>query len=217
MANKLHDVDPPLESSGGGTVIEVGQTIRLSASATLDNNARIAVSKNSGAVVGTRRKLNLIEGANVTLTVADDAGGEKVDVTIAAAAGGGGASATTIETDLGPPKTSGKFTIVDAAITAAKKVLIWQAPGPYTGKGTLADEAEMDGIDCLAIPGSGQAVVGWRVRGGFRPAIPLAEGNVDRQAASTLAPPQDDPQSRNGLAVLGKVKGNFKFSYVVFA
>jgi len=56
----------------------------------LDATARVSVSKNSGAIVGTRRELNLIEGANITLTIADDAVNEEVDITIAAAGGGGG-------------------------------------------------------------------------------------------------------------------------------
>lgn len=42
----------------------------------------VSVKKNSGAVVGTRRNINVIEGSNVTLTVADD--GTDIDVTIAA-------------------------------------------------------------------------------------------------------------------------------------
>ncbi len=41
----------------------------------------------AGTAVGTRRALNLIEGANVTLTVADDAGNDRVNVTVAAASG----------------------------------------------------------------------------------------------------------------------------------
>jgi hypothetical protein len=41
------------------------------------------VRKNSGPDVGSRRRLNLIEGSNVTLTVADDPTDEEVDVTIA--------------------------------------------------------------------------------------------------------------------------------------
>ena len=41
----------------------------------------------AGTAVGTRRALNLIEGANVTLTVADDAGNDRVNVTVAAAGG----------------------------------------------------------------------------------------------------------------------------------
>jgi hypothetical protein len=46
-------------------------------------NARVAVRKNSGATVGTRRRVNLIEGSAIALTVADDSGSEEVDVTIA--------------------------------------------------------------------------------------------------------------------------------------
>jgi len=50
----------------------------------------VAVSKNSGATVGTRSELNFIEGANITLTIADDAGNDEIDITITGAAGGGG-------------------------------------------------------------------------------------------------------------------------------
>src|SRR6185312_16037977 len=49
----------------------------------LDAVARSNVKKNGGAVVGTRRTLNLIEGANIAITAADDNAGEKVDITIA--------------------------------------------------------------------------------------------------------------------------------------
>jgi hypothetical protein len=47
------------------------------------------ISKNSGANVNAanRSVLNFIEGANITLTIADDAAGDEVDITIAAAAG----------------------------------------------------------------------------------------------------------------------------------
>lgn len=56
--------------------------------ATNDSNGRVAIKK-SGAVVGTRRGLNLIPGSGVTLTVADNATSEAVDVTIASTGGGG--------------------------------------------------------------------------------------------------------------------------------
>lgn len=49
----------------------------------------ITVRKNTGADAGTRSRLNLIEGSNVTLTVADDAGSDEVDITIAASGGSG--------------------------------------------------------------------------------------------------------------------------------
>lgn len=49
----------------------------------LDAIAKTTVRKNTGADVGSRRRLNFIEGANITLTVTDDVPGEEVDVTIA--------------------------------------------------------------------------------------------------------------------------------------
>ena len=48
-----------------------------------------AVSKNDGADVGVRRRINFREGANVTLTVADDPINHEIDVTIAAAGASG--------------------------------------------------------------------------------------------------------------------------------
>lgn len=60
-------------------------TLGFDSAAALNNNARVAVRRNTGATVGTRRRLNLIEGANVTLTVSDDSVDEEVDVTISAA------------------------------------------------------------------------------------------------------------------------------------
>ena len=57
-----------------------------------------------------------------------------------------GVTYTTIEKDLGATKRSGKFTITGTGFTVGKQVLIYQATGPYTGKGTLADECQMDSI-----------------------------------------------------------------------
>jgi hypothetical protein len=62
----------------------------------------VDISKNSGATVGTRPKINFIEGSNVTLTIADDAGNGEVDVTIASS-GGGAASVSTSGTAPGSP------------------------------------------------------------------------------------------------------------------
>ena len=50
---------------------------------------KIEVTKNSGAVVGTRKQLNLIEGSNVTLTIADDSGNDHIDITIESSGGAG--------------------------------------------------------------------------------------------------------------------------------
>lgn len=46
---------------------------------------KVKVDK-GGTLVGTRQEINLIEGSNVTLTVADNSGSDRVDVTVAAAA-----------------------------------------------------------------------------------------------------------------------------------
>lgn len=56
-----------------------------------DSNARVNVKK-AGASVGIRRGINLIQGTNITLSVADDAANEEVDVTITAAAGAAGST-----------------------------------------------------------------------------------------------------------------------------
>lgn len=74
-------VSSPLSLSAGA--------LSLPAATALDNIARTTVRKNSGADVGSRRRINLIEGSNVTLTVADDSVNEEVDVTIAASVTGG--------------------------------------------------------------------------------------------------------------------------------
>lgn len=48
----------------------------------------IRVAK-AGSDVGTRNRINFIEGANVTITVTDDSGSDEVDVTIASTGGSG--------------------------------------------------------------------------------------------------------------------------------
>jgi|GEM_PF-2918312 len=49
----------------------------------IDANARVTVQK-AGTTIGTRRAINFIQGAGVTLTTADNSGSERVDVTLAA-------------------------------------------------------------------------------------------------------------------------------------
>lgn len=43
----------------------------------------VTVRHNSGANVGTRTRLNFIDGTNIAMTVVDDAGGGEVDITVA--------------------------------------------------------------------------------------------------------------------------------------
>jgi hypothetical protein len=69
------------------------------------------------------------------------------------AVGGSGIAITTIEVDLGlPAKNSGMFSLTGlSGLTADKQVIITQATGPYTGKGILADECEMDKVVCSGV------------------------------------------------------------------
>ncbi len=62
---------------GSGTLDVVGNT----------TNQKVIVSK-AGTTVGTRKQVNLIEGSGVTLTVADNSGSDRVDVTVASTVGG---------------------------------------------------------------------------------------------------------------------------------
>jgi hypothetical protein len=69
----------------------------------------------------------------------------RADATFAAPGGGAGLTLTTVEVTIGTiPRKAGRFTIAGAGLTVGKPVLIQQASGPYTGKGSRADEAEAD-------------------------------------------------------------------------
>lgn len=91
-----------------------------------------------------------------------------------AAAIGGGTTLTTVEVSLGTnAKMGGKFTISGSGMTVGKAVLISQAVGPYTGKGTRADEAEMDQVSVTAKVTDATTITAYwtsarRVRGNFK-------------------------------------------------
>lgn len=71
------------------------------------------------------------------------------------------------------PKTGGHFTIAGSGLTVDRPVLINQAVGPYTGKGTLADEAEMDQVNVTASVTDAATITAYwssarRVKGNFK-------------------------------------------------
>lgn len=86
----------------------------------------------------------------------------------------GGITLGTVEVNVGAvPKSGGKFTIAGVGLTAGKPVLISQAVGPYTGKGTRADEAEMDQVNVAASVTDATTITAYwssarRVRGNFK-------------------------------------------------
>lgn len=131
--------------------------------------------------------------------------------------GGGGGSATEVEVDLGAPAWRGRFTITDAGIATTSKVLVWQAPGPYTGKGTRADEATMDAITAIATPASGSATVDWHTEPMLAPRLVTNDGraNTDTYIPVTGAERLRFRDAFRGARRLGKVRGNVKFAYMV--
>lgn len=167
--------------------------------------------QDEGGALTARTTIDFV-GAGVTATDT----GSKTQVSISG--GGGGASATTIEVDLGSTLvTAGKFTITDAAIGTSSKVLVWQAPGPYTSKGTLADEADMDRIFCVAVPAAGSATVYWRTGAPIDVSdVPDAGSNPHTSGNATSNTVRAIEATRYGR-LLGRVRGNFKFTYVVFS
>lgn len=122
--------------SGGGnltndrTLIVVGDT----------TTQRVELA-NAGTLVGTRKRINLIQGANVTLTTADNTGSNQVDVTIAAA-------------------TSGSSGIPASTVTAKGDLLIATGPGTVTrfpvgpdGTVPVANSANTKGVNWTASAG----------------------------------------------------------------
>lgn len=179
--------------------------------ATLEGNPKGHIIENEGTPLTQRNNLNFV-GAGVT---AADSGGKTV-VTIAGG-GGGGATATTIEVEINLG-WQGKFFITDAAIEATSKVLVWQAPGPYTGKGTLTDEGALAPMEIRSVAaGAGVALVYWESPivhsfGQYRTA-PGDMGRVNATAGVGALRREHEIVSkvRRGL-----IKGNVKFTYVVF-
>lgn len=65
--------------------------------------------------------------------------------------GGTGLALQTVEVNLGNrARRAGRFIVAGVGMTIGKPVLIQQASGPYTGKGSRADEAEMDHVSVSA-------------------------------------------------------------------
>lgn len=90
---KLTGVPGTFPPSAHASSHENGGTDEISVaglSGELADSQKVTVRKNSGANVGARARLNFIEGANITLAVADDAGGGEVDITITGTGGGSG-------------------------------------------------------------------------------------------------------------------------------
>jgi hypothetical protein len=135
----------------------------------------------------------------------------------AADVAGGNLGLTSVEVNLGSTlKASGKFTVTDASVSTASRIAIWQAPGPYTNKGSRVDEALMDRVTAIAVPGAGQFDVYWETIGGYvgQPGPgevtslnPTIGGAIDAFGANV--------QATHVARRIGRVRGNMKFLYTV--
>lgn len=81
--------------------------------------------------------------------------------------GGGGLSLTEIEVDMGDKSSSKRFTIVDAAVTPANKILIFTSPNEATGR--RGNDWEVDQAFFTALAGTGNFLLSivspFRMRG----------------------------------------------------
>lgn len=98
----------------GGGPLSADVTLNVAADTTVQ---RIRYSYN-GTLKGTRPEVNLIPGSNVTLSVADNPGTNRIDVTVAAAGGGSGGMVDPTQ-NLGDLIVRGTSTTVNLPVGAA--------------------------------------------------------------------------------------------------
>lgn len=75
--------------TGSGSFDGTGNLTIAATQTANQSNQKVGVGKNGAAVTGTRKAINIIEGSNVMLTVADDAANDRVNVTVATSAPAG--------------------------------------------------------------------------------------------------------------------------------
>ena len=145
----------------GGGDLSANRTFDVGANA--DGSIAVGANDVGVGVLATDAQHGARGGGTQHLPVSNTAAGFAVAITgpnLVLQSNGAGTAATwvvpgltmtTVEINLGTKAIqSGRFTIAGAGLTAGKPVLIQKANGPYTGKGNLADEAEMDQLDVSA-------------------------------------------------------------------
>jgi len=136
-----------------------------------------------------------------------------------AAPPGGSGTVTETEKNLGSTASwTGTFTITDAGISSTSKVIAWQAPGPYTGKGTRPDESEMDQINCItSAVSAGSATIRWRTQTLLTQGQSFEGFNANRPGSILDANAAESVQTYLGNPkLIGKVRGNVKFWYSIY-
>lgn len=176
--------------------------------------------KNSTGSDFARRRVNLIEGGNITITVADDSAGNEIDVTIAAAGGSGspGGTGTEIQYRGGASTfsavansavgTAGNLTLGTGAVTTDTPILnltqTWNAGAvAFTGlkanvtdtasaAGSLLLDLQVGGVSKYSVGKTGVLNLADGVRQTFKPSTTNAGLNVGSVAGDPSAPTNGD-------------------------
>lgn len=141
--------DKKVFSSDGTNSFEVGANLssfRVGGSIT-GNSTYLTIAGSANLVINTGTKIIDSTGSQGSAgQVLTSNGAGNVYWSTPSGGPGGSFTLTTVEVNVGgsPARRSGSFDITSSGLTSSKPVMIMQAVGPYTGKGTLADEAEMD-------------------------------------------------------------------------
>lgn len=126
-----------------GTGLAGGGDLTADRTLTVTDNTttqKVEVAK-AGTLVGTRKRVNLVEGSNVTLTVADDGANDRVNVTVTAAQPAVPTAATTVtdEASYGVAKAVGTTsTYAREDHTHGSPALTSSAPATTLGVGQAA-------------------------------------------------------------------------------
>ena len=120
-----------------------------------DDAAAVVVRKNSGTNIGTRPRLNFIEGSNITLAISDDSGSDEIDISIAAAGGSGGDSCYVLAATDTPTTVKNRADGTCSATSAETEI--------NTAFATYDTVILTEGtfvVDGSITPGAGQSLIG---------------------------------------------------------
>ncbi len=173
--------------------------------ALLNANARVAVRL--GAQQFVRRALRLVQGSNVTLSLADNAAGEEAVLTVSASGGGGGggtpASSVVSETSYGQSPVVGTSTDyargdhshgTPPALTPASSVVSETSYGQVSAVGTSTNYARQDhSHGTPAVPAhSALSALGWTSSGHTGSTTAVAAWNASSSTPEALQATSDE-------------------------
>jgi hypothetical protein len=191
--------------TGGGN-LTADRTLSVIADSTTQ---KVEVAK-AGVLQGTRKQINLIEGSNVTITTSDNAGGNRVDVTVATTSGLTPAATVTDETTYGVAKATGTSTnYAREDHTHGSPSLTGSAPATTEGIGTAAAvgvatvPARADHVHPMAAAGAPvTSAVGDTQSTGAATTFAASDHRHAREAFGTVTPQTSfGSSSANGSAI----------------